>query len=358
MADVEAAVSAKTTDQCKTTLKRVAELFLSHADHVNDDHIGVFDDVLMCLIEAVEKEAKSELGRRLAPIDNAPYQTIQTLARNDDVTVAAPVLAQSSQLSDDDLVEIARTKGQGHLAAISKRSALKPKVTDALVERGDKEVIRTLVSNVGASFSDKGFATLAARSQGDDALTEQVGMRLDIPLRILRQLMLKASETVQQRLTAFAPMETREEIHRIVVSISSDVVRQATLARNFAQAQEIIAHLQKTGEFGESSVLEFAKMRKYEEMVVGLAVLCGVPVSIVERLLRGVRHEGLLITCKAVELKWLTVGAVLTSRIGHDADAAEELRKAKAVYNKLSAVSAQKILKFCILRENAVAKGA
>jgi uncharacterized protein (DUF2336 family) len=358
MADVEAAVSGKTTDEREATLARVADLFLAHADRVNDEHVGVFDDVLMRLINAVEEEAKSELGRRLAPVDNAPYQTIRTLARHDDPAVAAPVLAQSARLSEEDLVEIAKSKGQDHLAAISKRPALKPKVTDALVQHGDKEVVRALVSNAGAAFSDRGFATLAARAQGDDRLVEQVGMRLDLPTPILRKLMAKASETVQQHLSDFAPLESRDEIHRIVTSISGDVVRRAALARGYADAQTFVGQMQKAGDFNESSVLEFAKMQKFEEMVVGLSLLCKVPVTVLDRLLRGARHDGLLIACKAAELKWLTVGAVLTARIGHDADAADELRKAKAEYGKLSTASARKILKFCILRENAVTKGA
>jgi len=118
MVDVEAAVSAKTTDECMTTLERVADLFVLHAGHVNDDHVAVFDDVLMRLVDAVEKEAKCELGRRLAPLDNAPAHTIRHLAHNDDIAVAAPVLARSRGLSEQDLLDIARTKGQDHLAAM------------------------------------------------------------------------------------------------------------------------------------------------------------------------------------------------------------------------------------------------
>ena len=122
MVDVEAAVGAKTTDECMVTLARIADLFLLHADNVNDDHVAVFDDVLLRLVEAVEKEAKCELGRRLAPIDNAPAHTIRHLAHHDDIAVAAPVLARSAQLSEEDLLDIARTKGQDHLAAIAEPS--------------------------------------------------------------------------------------------------------------------------------------------------------------------------------------------------------------------------------------------
>lgn len=357
MADVEAAVSSKTSGEREKTLARIADLFLAQADRVNDEHVEVFDDVLMRLIDAVEEEAKSELGRRLAPVDNAPYQTIKTLAQHDDIAVAAPVLAQSAKLSEEDLVEIAKTKGQDHLAAISQRPALKPRVTDALVQHGGDDVVRTLVSNAGAAFSDRGFATLAARAQGDDGLVEQVGMRLDLPMQILRKLLAKASDTVQQHLAEFAPLESRDELHRIVASISGDVARQAAIARGYAEAQALVGQMKQSGDFGESSVLEFAKMGHHEEMLVGLSVLCGVPVSIVDRLWRGSRRDGLLIACKAADLKWLTVGAVLTSRIGHGPDAADELRKAKAEYNKLSVTSARKVLKFCILRESAV-KGA
>jgi uncharacterized protein (DUF2336 family) len=271
--------------------------------------------------------------------------------------VAAPVLAQSAKLSETDLVEIAKTKGQDHLAAISQRPALKPKVTDALVQNGDKDVMRTLVSNAGAAFSDRGFATLAARAQGDDGLVEQVGMRLDLPMPILRKLMAKASNTVQQHLTDFAPLESRDELHRIVTSISGDAVRQAALARGYAEAQAFVGQMKQSGDFGEYSVLEFAKMGRSEEMLVGLSILCGVPVSIIDRLWRGSRRDGLLIACRSADLKWLTVGAVLTSRIGHGPDAADELRKAKAEYNKLAIASARKILRFCILRETAT-KGA
>lgn len=358
MADVEAAVSAKTTDERKSTLDRLTKLFLAHAGSVNAAHVGVFDDVLMCLIDAVEREAKVELGRRLAPVDNAPVKTMRTLAGHDDISVAAPVLARSSQLSEDDLLEIAKTKGQEHLAAIAQRPVLQAQVTDALVERGAAEVIHGLVGNAGATFSDKGFAKLAARAQGDDALIEKVGMRLDMPLPLLRQLMQKASDTVQQRLVAFAPMETREEIQRVVSSISGDVVRQASIAKNFAQARAMVAQLKNSGRFDESSVLEFAKMGRNEEMIVGLSVLCDVSVGLLDRLLAGASHDGLLIACKAADLKWLVVGAVLTGRLGHAADSIGELRKAKAQYGKLSVASARRILKFCLLREQALMKGA
>ena len=86
----------------------------------------LFDDVLAHLIRQVETGALAELGEKLAPIDNAPNGVIRSLARHDEIAVAGPVLAQSVQLTDRDLVEIAGSKGQAHLGAISDGRALQP----------------------------------------------------------------------------------------------------------------------------------------------------------------------------------------------------------------------------------------
>ena len=61
------------------------------------------------------------LAQRLAPIPKAPPKIIHTLAFDDLIEVAAPVLSQSERLDDAALMENARNKSQGHLLAISNR---------------------------------------------------------------------------------------------------------------------------------------------------------------------------------------------------------------------------------------------
>jgi uncharacterized protein (DUF2336 family) len=100
----------------------------------------------------VETDALAELGAKLAPIDNAPSGIIHTLARHDEIAVAGPVLAHSTQLTDNDLVEIAGSKSQDHLGAISERKRLATAVTDILIQRGDTRVVRKLSQNEGATF--------------------------------------------------------------------------------------------------------------------------------------------------------------------------------------------------------------
>ena len=99
--------------------------------------------------------------------------------------VAGPVLARSVQLTDRDLVEIAGSKGQAHLGAISEQTRLAAAVTDILVQRGDTGVVRKLSQNQGATFY-RGYVTLAKRAETDEQLAENLSVRLDMPPQLLQ----------------------------------------------------------------------------------------------------------------------------------------------------------------------------
>ena len=107
------------------TVKRIATLFVDGAPHFNEDHIGLFDDVLCRLVVEIEAKARAEMAQTLAPVGNAPAELMRTLARDDDIDVAGPVIAKSARLREDELVELARTKGQAHLAVIAGRKNIR-----------------------------------------------------------------------------------------------------------------------------------------------------------------------------------------------------------------------------------------
>ena len=346
IAELEAAVHEGSRDKRVATLRRVTDLFLHSAHRFNDEQIGLFDDVLLHLVKRVQNKALAELSARLAPVGQAPVGVIQRLARHDEIAVAGPVLALSTRLSDDDLIEVAATKSQGHLLAISGRAPLVERVTDALVERGDRDVDHKLANNPRAAFSAPGFATLVGRAESDDILTEKLGQRLDIPPRLLRHLLLKATEAVRSRLLAFAPVETRDEIHRVLAAISSEVSREATAPRDFARAQALAQTMQQENLLNAAIVVEFAKAHKYEEMVASLARLCSTPIGLIERLMQNVRCDGLLVACKAAEFKWPEVSAILTNRFDHHSVSTHELHTAKAEFAKLKTATAGRVLRF------------
>ena len=62
-------------------------------------------------------------------------------------------------------------------------------MTDVLIDRGSREVARTVAVNSGARFSQTGFTTLIKRAEQDDVLAELAGQRADLPPQLLGQLL-------------------------------------------------------------------------------------------------------------------------------------------------------------------------
>ena len=307
IAELENAISSGSAEWRVEVLRRVTDLFLVKPDRFKDDQINLFDDVLGRLVEGIEKKALAELSDRLAPIENAPPEAIRRLAHDEAIEVAGPVLRQSSRLSDQDLVDIAKQKGQAHLAAISSRPVVADKVTDVLLQRGDRTTIRVLAKNSGARFSDNGYQTLVKKSEEDDDLAEAVGLRTDIPIPLFRELLSRATELVRGRLMAGASPESQDRIRSILDAISANVDRRAAAGPDYASAQRTVRALQQEGKLDEIAVLGFVMKEQYAELVAGLSALCTVSVEMIERLLQSEARDALLVPCKAAGFAWTTV---------------------------------------------------
>jgi uncharacterized protein (DUF2336 family) len=355
ISELEDAIQSGSKDKRVDSLRRITDLFVADADRLNDQQIDVFDDVLCHLIKRIEGKALEELSRRLAPINQAPTDVVRRLARNDDIAVAAPILTQSTRLTDSDLIEIASTKPQPHLLAISGRAQIGATVTDVLLHRGDRDVFHKLAGNSGASFSENGFATLVKHSERDDQLAEKVGLRLDVPLRLFRELLLRATEAVRSRLMALAGPESREQIQRVLAAIAEDAQHEAGFQNqhDYKEAQAHALAMRAAGELNEAAIFEFAKAGRYAEFVAALALLCGAPLPLVESLMQNQSREAILVPCKAAGLQWPTVRMIMTSRSVGGAASEHDLDSARTDYFKLSQANAQRVLRFWQVRQTA-----
>jgi uncharacterized protein (DUF2336 family) len=181
--ELESAVQNGSKTERIETLRRITDLFLTTSNRLNAEQIDVFDEVLAHLIARVETRALARFSERLAAVEPAPEGVVRTLAFNDEIAVAGPMLAQSSRLSETDLVSIAQSKGQEHLLAISERRSLPESLTDILVARGNLQVHRNLAASPQARFSEQGLSVLVKHAEADDTLTEKLGLRLDLPCR-------------------------------------------------------------------------------------------------------------------------------------------------------------------------------
>jgi uncharacterized protein (DUF2336 family) len=347
--ELEDVIQHGTREKRVDALQRITALFLDGAKSYSDAHVDVFGDVFGLLIEEIETKARAELSRHLAPVGNAPVKVLRTLANDDDIAVAGPVLKYAPRLADTDLVGVAKTKSQAHLQAISARPTLDEAVTDVLVRRGDREVARCVADNRGARISRNGFVNLVRRAEDDGILAEKVGLRPDIPEPMFRELLTKATEVVRNRLLVAATAGGKAEIYRVLAKVSKEVGARVG-PRDYGAAQRVVLSLDRAGRLNEAALAAFCSENKFEETVVALATLAKVPVNVADRLLGGERPDPVLILCRAIGLNWSTVKAIILLR--PDAKSASlGLDTAFANYERLSTSTARRVVRFWQVRQ-------
>jgi len=343
IAELEDAVRGGSSAKRVETLRQVTDLFLNDGERLNEDQVKVFDDVLCLLIARVETRARAELSKRLAPLDYAPFEVIQYLAWDDDISVAGEVLTHSNRISAEALVEIANIKGQDHLLAISARDNLPEAVTDVIVERGQTKVIRRLAKNATARFSETGYSGMVAHSERDDELVEILGLRLDLPVKFLRDLLRRAKDAVRVRLLALAPAALKDEIRRVI----DDIARESSPSgRDFRVAEELVKLMMELKELDDAAVYHFAESKKFDEVLVSLAVINEVPSEMMARLIEGPRADLILIPCRSARLNWPTVESILRNRPVKQRIDDQTLAVAERDYKKLSLETAQRTVRF------------
>ena len=353
--EVEAAIKIGSAEKRLDAVRRVTDLFLASGGSLNAEQIELFDGVLERLIKTIEiraiadisaRVALAEMSSQLAPVAHAPPAVIRRLARNNEISIAGPVLAESARLSDQDLVDIAKTKGEPHLLAISGRWWLKEVVTDALFIRCYPSVSRRIIRNPGARISAAGFAIAIAQAESDLELAVETGIRVDLPSELRRELLSRATEAVRSRLLSRAPPHLFEEIRNAISAVSAGVNREMSRARDFATAKLLAAQLSDKGELNEAALLDFAKRRKYEETVAVLAELSQSTIEVVRPLMQSLRDDGVLVPCKAAGIGWETVHAVLESRFATGSMTPRDLAIAKDQFAKLTTENASRLLRF------------
>ena len=344
--ELEAALASGTSARRIEMLTRITDLFVGGAPRFSETQTGVFDDVMVRLVSAIEAKARAKLADRLAPIANAPLNTVQMLAFDDDIEVAAPVLRLSERLDESALLANAGSKSQLHLFAISQRKSLSEAVTDLLVERGDREVVHAVVKNSGARFSDAGFRMLVNRSAGDDDLATVVGMRSDIPRPHFLVLLEKASRAVRTRLAAENP-EAGAAIDGVVAEVVGGIRNEARKASpDFAAAQAEVERQNRIRQIGEAEIYQYARDRKFEETAIALSLLCDTPMDVVERALLDPGAESVLILAKVAGLSSTTTKAILLLRAADRGMSVNDLEQALSSFNRLQPDTARRVLGF------------
>jgi uncharacterized protein (DUF2336 family) len=326
--------------------RRIADLFFEDAARLRPEHVNLFDGLLIDLMPFADLRARIDLAERLSRLDRGPRNVVSRLARDGDVAVAGPLLRRSSMIDESELIELARHKGQDHLLALSERASLSTDVTDILVRRGGRDVVRMTAANAGAQFSDQGYSGLINRASFDGVLTLTVGKRRDLSDDHLKRLLAGSLDVIRRRLLDVVGPERRIKIRQAVAELSA-APGPTISARNFVPAQRTILSLYEAGTLDEQALLGFAREHKYEEVTAALAAMSGLKIATLDRLLSGDRHDPVLILGRCVGLAWETVHALILFRLGRKrVPAQRDIEAFRVNYARLLPSTAERVVAF------------
>jgi len=207
-------------------------------------------------------------------------------------------------------------------------------------------VALSAVQNAGAKFSEAGYVRLVRRSEGDDELAQSVGSRPEIPRQHFLKLLTTASKAVRLALEAAHP-QNASEVRNVVAEVATAIQAKAAAAsRDYAAAQALVESLRTADRLTESDVETFARTRKFEETAAALAVMCGLPIDVIERAMAQDREETILIVAKSIGLSWSTAKAVLLLCAGKRGMPAHILEQCRMVFQKLKRETALQVVRF------------
>jgi len=186
------------SDQARALLfEAMGDVFLERNTVLSLQERALITDILEKLIREVSRDIRRKLAVRLAEAPGTPRELAVLLA-NDEIDIASPILMKSRVLEDVDLLEIVRTRSTQHLLAIAMRRDLSTAVADALVDSGEKDVVRALLENQDARISRATLGYLVEQSRTVDEFQEPLVRRRDLPPDLARRLCLWVSAAIRQ----------------------------------------------------------------------------------------------------------------------------------------------------------------
>jgi uncharacterized protein (DUF2336 family) len=332
-----------------TILARLTNLFISGRAAYDEQQIALFDDVLIRLSEQVEIVARTRLSERLAAISDPPCGIIRALAKDQNIAVALPVLTDC-ELDDGTLTEVAKTNGQCHLEAIARRTSVSEPVTEILTERGNRTVLLSVIANPGARFCERSYSYIVERSGGDPDLAARIWLRNDVPRHHLVRLFIEASDAARIKLEGINP-KRRKVIREVIAGISQEMQGKARGdSRDYQVAIETIQRINSEGRLNNSTLKDFARANKFDEVAVALSMMCDLPIEVAERGLVQGRSEVIVVLARAAGLGWDATRAILQMEARSGAQSRQHLELALGNFTKLTLSTAQKAIQFYRMR--------
>jgi hypothetical protein len=170
---------------------------------------------------------------------------------------------------------------------------------------------------------------------------------------LFQQLIAKASDDVRKRLESERP-EMSDQIQSSVSEVTGELQSKfGPGSRSYFVAKRLVTQQHQLGNLNENGIVGYAQAHKFNEVTIGLSLMCALPSDVIERALLDKNREMLLVLTKALNFSWATTMSLLFLGAKDHRITAYELNETETEYGRLNAETSRSVLKFYQTRKNA-----
>lgn len=329
----------------------IGDLFSEGGTTLSDRERALMADILRKLIRDCEMAVRRDLSERLAKAGNPPHDLILALA-NDEIEVAQPILTDSQVLRDIELIQIIRHRTHQHQLAIAMRRSVSEYVSDALVETGNVDVIKTLLENQDAHISEATMEYLAEESQRVDSYQEPLINRHDLNPELAKRMYLWVSAALRQHILEHFevhPGQLDDHLEGVAEAISQNPAQHPAPVSATQSATALANKLAKKKQITPDFLIQVLRQGEIALFEAMFGALSGLPAPRLQRVLYDSGGDGLALACRALDIPKSTFATIfLLSRKrspGQTVVNPRDLARALQLYDRAKPQDAKEVIK-------------
>ena len=325
----------------------VGDLFFDTDTVLRDTERNIMSDILRQLIHDVEMSVRQVLAERMSGQANAPSDLIRALA-NDQIEVAHTILTQSTVLQDIELIEIVEHRTLGHQLAIAMRETVSEAVSEALIETGNVDVIKTLLENDNAEISGKAMEYLVEQSEKVDDLRTPLVKRDDLGPDLAKRMYWWVSAALRKHIVEHFRIDEAEVDDSIQEAIHDILGDGAFEKKPTRKSQELAEKLKKANAITPSLLIQTLRQGEVSLFEDMLSQMTGLRANLIRRFVFEPGGEGLAIACRAAGIEKPDFASIfLLSRSARPGDKVvdpNELSRVLNFFDRIKQDTAKKVV--------------
>ncbi len=340
------------SEKRRELLNEVTAMFFANMETSPPELHSVFGD----LISKIAFELNTEVRRELAITFDQGYapRNLALKLANDDIEVAEPILRNTRSFTDDDLVKIVSEKGTKYQIAVSQRINVSETVSDALVDHGNDDVVKSLLQNQSANISENTFDKVIVRAQENSDLHGPIVTRKRVSVDVLNQMFSIVSGPMRQEIIDkyknFSEAEINAALERAKTRVS--VINKA-LPDDYEEKLAIIKELKAANKIDKNQLPNIWREGDKTLFYLMLAEISGLDYQNIARPFEAKDIDSIAIVCRAKDFPRALFVTLAVFVLGPDGiGAAERLGN---MYNDVPPDAASRAIRFMQVKMKAAA---